>query len=299
MLFSIVIPTYNRAKLITTTLYSVLAQTYPNFEIIVVDDGSTDNTSQIVKAIKDNRIKYYVKNNEERSAARNYGTLRAKGGYITFLDSDDIVGPNFLSEALKMISKENNPEWFHLRYEIKDSEDSSVIVDEKEIYANDSDLNRRLFNEGNFISCIGVFLRQDIAHTNLFEFDKRLTTSEDHELWLRIAAQYPLKINNIVCANLIQHDSRSISTMNKDILINGKELALHLTLSNPANERFTKGNEGIIKSSSYSYISLHLALTGKYKKETIIYLFKAIRHHFSFLFSRRFFATIKHLILTY
>jgi len=299
MLFSIVIPTYNRARLITTTLYSVLSQTYANFEIIVVDDGSTDNTSQVVGAIKDKRISYYLKKNEERSAARNYGTLRAKGDYITFLDSDDIVGPNFLSEALKMIQQENHPEWFHLRYVIKDNERGSVIVSEKKIYTNDPDLNSRLFNDGNFISCIGVFLRQDIAHANLFGFDKRLTTSEDHELWMRIAAQYPLTINNIVCANLIQHDSRSISTMNKDVLINGKELALHLTLSNPANEKFTKGHEGVIKSSSYGYISLHLALTGRYKKEAIVYLLKAAKYHFSYLFTRRFLATIKHLILTH
>ena len=87
--------------------------------------------------------------------------------------------------------------------------------------------------------------------------------------------------------------------MNKDIIISGKELALHLTLSNPANTVFTNGYENIIKSSSYSYISLHLALTGKYKKDTIVYLLKAIKHHFLFVFSRRFFATIKHLIFTY
>jgi glycosyltransferase involved in cell wall biosynthesis len=299
MLFSIVIPTYNRAKLIATTLYSVLSQTYANFEIIVVDDGSTDNTSHIVDAIKDKRIVYYKKNNEERSAARNYGTVRSKGDYITFLDSDDILCPNFLNEALKMIEQEKKPAWFHVRYVIKDSETGSIIIDEKKIYTNNKDLNRRLFYEGNFISCIGVFLRKDIAHINLFEFDKRLTTSEDHELWLRIAAKYPLKINKVVCANLIQHDSRSISTMNKDILINGKKLALHLTLSNRTNDIYTRGHEGKIKSSSYSYISLHLALTGKHKGETIIYLLKATKHHFFYLFTRRFLATIKHLIFTY
>lgn len=299
MLFSIIVPTYNRANLIMTTLYSVLYQTYPNFEIIIVDDGSKDNTEEVVKSVRDKRIKYYKKSNEERSIARNYGTSRARGGYITFLDSDDILCPHFLSEALKMMGRENNPEWFHLRYVIKDSENGAVIVDEREIYTNEKNLNHRLFYEGNFISCIGVFLRQDIANNNLFDFDKRLITSEDHELWLRIAAKYPLTINNIVCANLIQHDSRSIATMNKDILISGKELALDLTLSNPSNDSFTKGHEDIIKSSSYSYIALHLALTGKYKKDTLIYLFKAIKYHFFYLFTRRFLATIKHLIFTY
>ncbi|MEO8762039.1 MAG: hypothetical protein ABI388_11165, partial [Bacteroidia bacterium] len=169
---------------------------------------------------------------------------------------------------------------------------------ESKIYVK-SNPNRRLFDEGNFISCIGVFLRKDIALTNLFSADRALTTSEDHELWLRMAAQYPLKINNIVCAKLIQHDTRSITMLNKDVLINGKELALKLTLSNPLNAKFIVGHEGIVKSSSYSYISLHLALTGKYKKETIIYTYKAIKNNTAFLFTRRFFATIKHLIFTY
>lgn len=297
MLLSIVIPTYNRAPLIISTIHSVLMQTYANFEVIVVDDGSKDNTGDVVKAIGDKRIRYYKKDNEERAAARNYGTQKARGEYITFLDSDDILLPHFLSEAVKMIRKERSPEWFHIRYRITD--DQNNVISERLIYNTKTNNNKRLFYEGNFISCIGVFLRKDIALANLFNPDRRLIISEDHELWLRIAAQYPLRINDTVSANLIQHETRSVTNFQKDTLISGKELSLQLILHNPQSKRYVEGHEHIMRSACYSYIALHLALTGRYKREAISYTVKALIHDISFSTSRRFFAIIKHLSFTY
>ena len=101
ILFSIIIPTYNRASLIKETINSVLLQDYPNFEIIIVDDGSTDDTENIVKSIEDSRINYHKKTNAERGAARNFGIKLAKGEYITFLDSDDILYVNHLTNWVK------------------------------------------------------------------------------------------------------------------------------------------------------------------------------------------------------
>src|SRR5690554_3150909 len=90
ILFSVIIPTYNRASLITKTIESVIDQSYQNFEIIVVDDGSTDNTKEVVKLIMDPRLKYFYVENGERGRARNIGTFHAEGKYVTFLDSDDL-----------------------------------------------------------------------------------------------------------------------------------------------------------------------------------------------------------------
>ena len=89
MLVSIIIPTYNRAKLVTEAVQSALSQTYTNFEILVIDDGSTDNTEEMLKKY-DNDIKYIKTERSGPGRARNLGISRAKGEFIAFLDSDDL-----------------------------------------------------------------------------------------------------------------------------------------------------------------------------------------------------------------
>jgi glycosyltransferase involved in cell wall biosynthesis len=94
--FSIIIPTYNRAHLIGNTIQSVLSQSYPHFEIIVVDDGSTDNTEDVIASFDSPKIRYIKIKNSERGYARNYGAKQAKGEWLYFLDSDDKLYPNHL-----------------------------------------------------------------------------------------------------------------------------------------------------------------------------------------------------------
>ncbi len=94
-------PTYNRANLILASIQTAIAQEYPHFEIIVVDDGSTDNTEEVVKAITNPKFRYHKKTNEERAVARNTGFNLAKGDYVTLLDSDDFLYPTHLEEAAK------------------------------------------------------------------------------------------------------------------------------------------------------------------------------------------------------
>src|ERR1051325_3991500 len=83
--FSVIIPTYNRADFIRKPIDSVLAQKFSSWELIIVDDGSTDNTGQVVKSFTDSRIHYVYQSNQERSAARNTGIKNSKGQYICFL----------------------------------------------------------------------------------------------------------------------------------------------------------------------------------------------------------------------
>jgi glycosyltransferase involved in cell wall biosynthesis len=295
MLFSIIIPTYNRSNFIISTIQSVLSQTYPNFEIIVVDDGSIDDTEDVLKKILDRRVSYYKKNNEERAAARNYGISKAKGDYITFLDSDDILLPHYLQEAISLIQKNNIPPWFHLRYKITNN--SNVIIWQSESTKNGN--SNKLLLEGNFLSCIGVFLREDIAKENKFNEIRALSGSEDHELWLRIAARYPLKTNNVLTAALIDHIGRSVVNIDKDLIVKRQNIFIELILSNPSLKSFVYDYERQLKSNSYSYVSLHLALSGKHKKVCLTYLIKAIKENYIIVFNRRFLAIIKHLLFTY
>jgi len=87
---SVIIPTYNRSSLAREAVESVLAQTFADFEVLVIDDGSTDNTKQVIESIQDNRIKYSYKDNGGVSSARNMGIGNASGAFIAFLDSDDL-----------------------------------------------------------------------------------------------------------------------------------------------------------------------------------------------------------------
>jgi len=100
---SIIIPTFNRQHMLKDAISSVLAQTYKNFEIIIVDDGSTDDTKDVVKAFGDYRIKYIWQENAGVSSARNHGVRLSQGEYIAFLDSDDIYLPWCIEEKLKVV----------------------------------------------------------------------------------------------------------------------------------------------------------------------------------------------------
>ncbi|WP_189319458.1 glycosyltransferase family 2 protein [Leeuwenhoekiella nanhaiensis] len=111
-LVSIIIPTYNRAHLLGETLDSVLAQTYPNWECIVVDDGSTDNTKNLVQAYaaEDHRIHYYKRPKHKLKGApgcRNFGFIVSKGDFINFFDSDDLMHVDFLSHKLNVFDLES------------------------------------------------------------------------------------------------------------------------------------------------------------------------------------------------
>ena len=105
---SVIIPTYNRSKLVKEAVESVLAQSYTDFEILVIDDGSTDDTRSVIEQIPDSRIRYYYKENSGCSGARNFGLVRAKGEYIAYLDSDDLWPENYLETVLKAFAENND-----------------------------------------------------------------------------------------------------------------------------------------------------------------------------------------------
>src|SRR3990172_6722546 len=103
--FTVVIPTYNRAEFVVQAVSSVLAQTFIDFEALVIDDGSTDKTREKIEEqfSAEKRVTYFRQENSERGAARNNGIRKARGQYITFLDSDDLLHPGHLASLKKAI----------------------------------------------------------------------------------------------------------------------------------------------------------------------------------------------------
>lgn len=291
--FSIIIPTYNRADFIGKTISSLINQTYTNFELIVVDDGSTDNTDTIIAQIEDPRIQYVKKENGERAAARNFGAALAKGDYVNFFDSDDIALPNHLEEAASLVKRLQEVPWFHLGYSWADA-DGKVFQDVNKFTGET--LNPIMY-KGNSLSCNGVFVRRDIILKNRFNEDRILSASEDYELWCRLTARYPLYYSNTITSLVIDHDLRSVRT------INGKKLIERINALNKYLEADTVTKEyfgekfNIIKMDSDSYIALILANKAEYKLKSISYLFKALFKSVSLLADKRFYATIKNLII--
>ena len=294
-LFSIIIPTYNRGYLLDSAIQSVLKQTYSHFEIIVVDDGSTDNTEELVHNIiatnLTKQISYWHKNNAERAAARNFGLIKAKGDYVIFFDSDDTFYPNHLEEAAKFIGGNPQVEIFHLRYDIKDNTDK--IISEGPIYH--SAPNQELI-KGNFLSCNGVVVQKEVALENKFNEDRALSAAEDWELWLRLAVKYPIHYINTITSTIYNHNDRSVLEVNKEGLIKRMEVLLKYVKENDSVMRVHGRNFYKLEASCYSYVSLHLALTKKYRKDAMHYLLKTLRIDPYFLFEKRFFGILKHLL---
>jgi glycosyltransferase involved in cell wall biosynthesis len=293
ILFSIIIPTYNRASFIEKTIRSVLHQTYQNFELIIVDDGSTDNTETIVKNIESKKIRYFKIENSERGFARNFGTKHSSGDYVTFLDSDDILLPKHFSNAMESIVKYEHPPFLHLGYEIVNSNEKLLF--KVDALKND---DIHFLIRGNSLSCNGCFLRTDISRNFLFNEDRNLSGSEDWELWFRVLANHGIKTDNRISSRMYNHDSRSVvlSLGQEKKLVLRKELALTYAFKDPKVQECYGKHYAEIDAFGDSYIALHLALLHNTKR-SIRYLLKFIKNYPLALFSKRFFAIIKCILL--
>lgn len=290
--FSLIIPSYNRAHFISFSIESVLKQTYTDFELIIVDDGSTDNTEEIVKSFNDTRIHYYKKKNEERGAARNYGTKKSRGQYLNFFDSDDLLYPHHLKTAFEFVKNKNNPEVFHLGYEIKNDENKV----QKKINNIRGDIKNILLNEGNILSCNGVFLQRNIALQFNFNEDRGLSGSEDYELWLRLAARYKIHFSNTITSIIINHSARSVLVTEKNKLLKRIHLLISYIYKDAEFNRKFMNYKNLLEASSFTYVAIHLALS-KHKLGSLKYLFLALLKYPPIIITKRFFAIIKRLIL--
>ncbi|MEA1987104.1 MAG: glycosyltransferase [Candidatus Marinimicrobia bacterium] len=184
---SVIIPVYNRASTISRAIDSVLNQSYRVFEIIVVDDGSTDKTGEILKTYSD-KIKIISQKNSGVSSARNIGILNSRGNWISLLDSDDEWLPNKLQLEVDYINK--NPDMKILQTEEKWIRNGKQINPKKYHTKNDG-----YFFEKSLELCL-VSPSAVIFKRELFDeigvFDKDLPVCEDYDYWLRVGLKYPI-----------------------------------------------------------------------------------------------------------
>jgi glycosyltransferase involved in cell wall biosynthesis len=288
--FSIVVPTYNRATLIGKTIDTILTQDFDNFEIIVVDDGSKDHTDAEIAQYSDPRLTYFKKENGERGAARNFGRAKARGSYINFFDSDDLMYPHHLSTALELISRYTSPEFFHLGYDFKDPD---LTITKRVNTFDDSVRERALFD--NVLSCNGVFVRADIAARFPFEEDRRMASAEDWELWIRLLSRYTLHYSNVITTSVVSHELRSIRTIPTEKIIT-RDLLLINCLKKDVEVRRCYGKKfGSFVAGRYTFIMLCLSEDRK-RGSVARWAIQAVRVYPRILFDRRFLAAIKNTL---
>jgi glycosyltransferase involved in cell wall biosynthesis len=289
--YSIVIPTFNRLEYLKLLIPKLEALNYFNWEAIIVDDGSTDNTSKFFENFNHDRIHYYKKVNAERGAARNYGVLKSKGAYITFLDSDDFLLPDIFNVASNFLINNPNSKIFHLGFEIR-KPNGIVIQKEEKLPAI---LNEILIQK-NVMACCGVFILREVAINFPFNEDRNLSGTEDYELWLRLAAEFQIQHLNGVQAVIVDHQARSMHEDDILKLIKRIEKFIACTMENVKVQQFLGANSKKFLAYRYSYISLH-AVISKNKSIALNYLQKALLNDFSLVLSKRFLTIIKKLII--
>lgn len=182
-LVSVIIPVYNGEKYIRNAINSVLNQTYRNFEIVVADDGSIDNTVEILKEYGD-KIRWKSQENKGPASAKKFGTSMAKGEYLTYLDSDDMFLPDKLKQQVDYLDKHPEVGLVYPGY---------YQVDEKGEIVKLISCNKKkaLLIQQNYVPTSGVMCRKACIDV-LGGFDENLGSNYDWDMWLRISEKYPI-----------------------------------------------------------------------------------------------------------
>lgn len=215
--YSVVIPLYNKERDIKNTLESVLEQSFEDFEIVVVDDGSTDSSKELVSNIDDGRIQLFSKVNEGVSKTRNFGVEKARAEHIVFLDADDYWYPNHLENINSLVINYPNEFWYATAYE-KKHRDSMVIPMSSPLMDEPGEWKGKVtdFFKNSLVDCLAwtsaVCLKKSFFK-ELDGFDTDIThgAGEDTDLWLRAALKRPLIFSNIISARYILDGSNRIS----------------------------------------------------------------------------------------
>ncbi|CAM3482100.1 glycosyltransferase family 2 protein [Flavobacterium chungbukense] len=215
--FSVIIPLYNKENFIQNTIQSILDQTFHDFEIIIVNDGSTDKSEEKTLQFKDSRIKYFSKKNEGASTARNYGIEKASTDFITFLDADDYWYPTFLETMFHTIKKlpehkifsaaiefETSKKTIPAQYSISKTNDGFEIVNYFKASLKET------------VLCTSCAVFHKSVFTEAGNFDTKIKSGQDTDLWIRIGLIYPVVFSWKILARYV-YDSKSLSKNTKFI----------------------------------------------------------------------------------
>ncbi len=252
--FTVIIPTYNRAKPLLEAVESVLQQDFLDFELIVIDDGSTDNTRQLMEteAAKDGRIRYIYQENAERSAARNHGIEISKGKYICFLDSDDVYLKDHLSLFRKTIETNNHPIAMVLGNSLAEV-NGKIRKDPPYVTQTDDPIE--------LVLKISICSQRVCIHSSIlkeYQYDVNLRVGEDQELWSRIVRKYPIVHSDQYTVVIRDFGDRTIDYLNTETYLANLKIRKRI---------IAQDKEGLIRPEWRKF-----ALSAAYYKLAVCYL---------------------------
>lgn len=235
LLVSIIMPVHNGQKFITKSIESVLEQSYENWELIIVNDGSTDLTEEIVIKFQNltNKVKYFYKVNEGQVKATNFGILKSNGDYVAFLDSDDLWESDKLNKQVNFISKNKNIDFLYAKYNSIDEYGNLLSTNNSHGSLNHhEDLLKRCF-----IGRLTVMVKKSIL-VELDLFDEFLHSTDDWDMWIRISKKFQLSfLDEVVASYRIHPQSMSKNSYNQ-LLNVSKVYAKHVFSNSELNKQF-------------------------------------------------------------
>lgn len=267
--FSVIVPTYNRAAFLSKAVESVIGQTYTDWELIIVDDGSTDGTKEFVLSYKDKRIQYIYQENAERSAARNNGIRHAQGEYVCFMDSDNVMESNRLELLQQQIEQQPNITavfYTDIRHVFPEDESKNFVIRGKQLTIPPD------YNE--LIQIVIATPQMCVATQILREymFNPIVSIGEDMELLFRIAQKYPVVyLPNSATITEVEHTGRSVT--NRSLSSEKQLKALSLMFKTAGNKLLRKNKRklksAVLLNASYTYLREH-------KLKGLYYLLRSI-----------------------
>jgi SAM-dependent methyltransferase len=238
-LVSVVITAYNHARFLAEAIESVLAQTVQDFELIVVDDGSRDNTAEVVARYP--RARYIHQRNQGLSAARNAGLKNAIARYVVFLDADDRLRPNALEAGLRCHAENPNCAFVSGRYRfIRESGEPMPTHQRNALNEN----HYQQFLRRNFIGMHATVMYDRAVFSRVGLYDTKLRAAEDYDMYLRISREHPVAIHEALVAEYRMHGTN----MSKDLVLMVKATTAVLKRQRPflrTDEQRTAVQQGI------------------------------------------------------
>lgn len=231
-MISVIIPLYNKAASIGQTLRTVLEQTFQDFEVVVVDDGSTDGGADVVRAVDDARIRLVCQPNAGVSAARNRGVSEARGEFVAFLDADDLWRPTYLETQFALTRKYPDCDVFATNYEFRDAEGrTSPTILRRLPFAGEDGILTNYFEVASCshppICSITIMVKKEAIEA-IGGFPVGIRSGEDLLTWARLAVNYEIAYSKQSLAifnndeTLFNNDQKARKPETEDYV--GKEL---------------------------------------------------------------------------